>query len=135
MLIIYLILGQYQANLCLANDPTCVPCQDRLPSCISVADGVNAFPNRLWKPSYITCYKNRTVLPLDKCQNGYFHPVQQRCSSNVNKGTYVCFICRIYLVLCYEVSMFNEVPMFVEVSWVSTSTNRLTVLHWVVILQ
>jgi len=78
--------GEYMQNLCNANDPSCTRCPDRLPSCVGVPDGDVSFPGRLWKPDYVTCYKNRTVLPTKTCTSGYFHPVLHVCTQDVNKS-------------------------------------------------
>ena len=72
-------------NLCQASDPTCQRCPDRLPSCVGVPDGDQPFPSRLWTIDYITCYKNRTIIPTKQCTKGYFHPVQKMCVEDVTK--------------------------------------------------
>ncbi|XP_052252894.1 uncharacterized protein LOC127859481 isoform X5 [Dreissena polymorpha] len=76
---------EYLQNLCNPSDPNCVRCPDRLPSCVGLADGNQPFPNRMWKPDYVVCNKNRTNLPTQKCTKGYFHPVLKQCTEDVNK--------------------------------------------------
>jgi len=84
--LLFPLSGEYMQNLCNANDPSCTRCPDRLPSCVGVPDGDVGFPGRLWKPDYVTCYKNRTVLPTKTCTGGYFHPVLHVCTQDVNKS-------------------------------------------------
>lgn len=75
----FLFLGEYTQNLCNHGDSTCQPCPNRLPSCRGVPDGDHIFPNKLWEPDYITCFKNRTIA-VNRCPVGQiFHPVQHKC--------------------------------------------------------
>ncbi|XP_052252891.1 uncharacterized protein LOC127859481 isoform X4 [Dreissena polymorpha] len=76
---------EYDANQCDPGNPQCVPCATRLPSCVGLADGTRVFPGREWKPDHITCYKNRTVLPTDRCADGFFHPVKEQCTKDIDK--------------------------------------------------
>ena len=85
-----LILGEYVQNLCKTNGSTCQPCPDRLPSCVGLSDGNHAFPTRLWKPDYITCYKDRTV-NTDKCTDGYFHPHMEMCVTFIIRSKFMDF--------------------------------------------
>ena len=80
------LAGQYDQNLCNQRDPQCLRCPLRLPSCIGESDGNHAFPTKLWKSDYITCYKNRTV-NTSKCTDGYFHPNLHKCTKDVARGT------------------------------------------------
>lgn len=86
-IVIYIILGEYQQNLCNNSDPTCVPCPSRLPSCKGKPDGLNPFPNQLWNPPYIECFKNRTI-DIKKCSTGYFNPRMRKCMEPVEKGKF-----------------------------------------------
>ena len=86
--IVLVFLGQYKQNLFNKTDPTCEKCPRRLPSCVGLADGKHAYPTRLWKPDYITCYKNRTM-NISKCKDGYFHPKSNNCTTDVSRGVYV----------------------------------------------
>ena len=80
------IAGQYDQNLCNSTDPQCLKCPLRLPSCIGESDGNHAFPTKLWKSDYITCFKNRTV-NISRCTDGYFHPNLNKCTKDVARGT------------------------------------------------
>lgn len=91
MICCFSLSGEYDANVCDPTDPICVPCPDRLPSCIGQSDGSHVFPGREWQSDYITCYKNRTVLPSKKCTKGYFHPVKETCLEDVDKGNPVLY--------------------------------------------
>lgn len=71
-------------NLCQQSDPACIRCPNRLPSCIGKSNGNHAFPTRMWKPNYITCYKNRTI-NVTRCTHGYFHPINENCTKEVSK--------------------------------------------------
>ncbi|WAR05417.1 FCGBP-like protein [Mya arenaria] len=59
----------YDQNKCSPGNSTC-NCPNLLPSCVSKADGNQSFPSHMWKPDYITCNKNRTVIPTKKCTKG-----------------------------------------------------------------
>jgi len=37
-------------------------------------------------PDFVTCYKNRTDLPSKRCAKGYFHPIKEMCTEDVDKG-------------------------------------------------
>ena len=86
MMLFYSILGQYEKNLCPIGSVNCKPCPGRLPSCVGQPDGSQSYPGDPWKPDYVTCYKNRTVLPIKHCTKGYFHPTQKICTEEVTKG-------------------------------------------------
>jgi hypothetical protein len=81
------IIGQYKQNTCSANATSCIPCKDRLPSCVGLQDGDHPVPSQLWGPQYITCYKNRTV-NATRCQTGSFSPKSRTCVSKVDKRTF-----------------------------------------------
>ncbi|KAJ8316009.1 hypothetical protein KUTeg_006023 [Tegillarca granosa] len=79
-------IGEYIANLCDPNDQGCIECPKRLPSCIGKSDGNHGFPGRLWRPDFITCYKNRTI-NITKCPSGYFNPINKKCQSKISHDT------------------------------------------------
>ena len=89
----FLCTGQYDQNVCDGNDVSCLSCYVRLPSCIGLKDGAHPFPTRLWKPDYITCYKNRTM-SLDKCKIGYFHPIENACKDYLKGRKFIDFVHR-----------------------------------------
>ena len=72
-------------NLCDKSNTTCERCPSRLPTCVGQPDGDHTFPTRMWKPDYITCNKNRTILPTKTCPTGYFHPIKEMCIDDVTK--------------------------------------------------
>lgn len=79
--------GQYEQNLCQPKDTSCVPCPERLPSCVGLSDGPHYFPGRQWSAKYIICFKNRTIDESTcKGNHQYFHPVQKKCLTDVGKG-------------------------------------------------
>lgn len=92
--------SQYRVT-CSPSDPFCVPCQDKLPSCVGLPDGDHPFPSRLWKPDYITCYQNRTILPTKKCPKGYFHPLYENCTEEINSSMCQCIIKIIIIINSY----------------------------------
>ena len=79
--------GEYNQNICNSSATSCVACLMRLPSCRGLNDGSHPFPTKLWKPDFINCYKNRT-LNITKCLDGYFHPKQLRCTTDVSESAY-----------------------------------------------
>ena len=81
----WFLSGEYSQNICPKSDPACEPCQDKFPSCIGLQDGDHAFPTHLWGSDYVTCDRNRTVIPAKKCPGGgYFHPIQGLCTKTVD---------------------------------------------------
>ena len=80
------ISGEYDQNICSPGNSSCVPCKERLPSCIGKPDGAHAFTGLEWTDNYITCFKNRTV-GIDKCPTAsYFDPRNNGCVSKLNVG-------------------------------------------------
>ncbi|KAL3884668.1 hypothetical protein ACJMK2_024786 [Sinanodonta woodiana] len=76
---------QYDQNLCHSTNSSCLPCPERLPSCIGLPDGANRFVGREWKSEYVTCYMNRTM-EISQCSKGeYFHPKERKCKTSVIK--------------------------------------------------
>ncbi|XP_062607658.1 uncharacterized protein LOC134269470 [Saccostrea cucullata] len=76
---------EYLQNICESSDLNCLPCPQRLPTCVGKANGPNPFPNKLWSPDFILCYHNRT-LKIEKCSKGYFHPIANICMEIVDPG-------------------------------------------------
>lgn len=80
-------IGDYKQNVCKGTN--CKPC---LPSCVGIADGDQPFPTKLWMEDYIRCYKNRTIT-AKKCPPGqYFHPIDHKCKTKVDKGKYSFYV-------------------------------------------
>lgn len=80
-------LGEYDQNKCTPSDPSCVPCDKRLPSCVSQQDGAAPVQWKLWKPEYTQCLLNRTMARwMKNCTDGYFHPRLLKCMKDVPKG-------------------------------------------------
>ena len=78
------ITGEYDQNLCPNGNSTCQKCPERLPSCIGLPDGDNPIPTHEWTSRYITCYKNRTLLPVHKCPKPkIYHPVKKICTEDI----------------------------------------------------
>ncbi|XP_062614311.1 uncharacterized protein LOC134276045 [Saccostrea cucullata] len=71
----------YKQNLCLATDSSCLPCTQRLPSCVGLDDGYHGFFGQEWYSKYFQCYKNRTIDILN-C-NGYFDPSAKKCVDKI----------------------------------------------------
>ena len=79
-------LGQYIQHQCNTSEMLCVPCLERLPSCIGLQDGDNAIPGKWWMEGYMHCYKNRTIA-VQNCSYGYyFHPRKRQCLEVLEKG-------------------------------------------------
>ncbi|CAG2185606.1 unnamed protein product [Mytilus edulis] len=75
---------EYDQNLCPSGNATCQKCPERLPSCIGLPDGDNPIPNHKWTSRYITCYKNRTLLPVHKCPAPMiYHPIKKICTEDI----------------------------------------------------
>ncbi|VDI54945.1 Hypothetical predicted protein, partial [Mytilus galloprovincialis] len=75
---------EYQKNICSRTDLTCVPCPDRLPSCVGKPDGSNSFPGKLWSHDYITCLRNRTVTVTQCPQGQFFNPDSKQCTNQIS---------------------------------------------------
>lgn len=78
--------GQYLKNQCSIGDSSCLPCPSRLPSCLTLPDGANAYPGRKQSPNYIVCDRNRT-LAVKTCPTGYFDKASRTC---LQPGTTPC---------------------------------------------
>lgn len=81
------ISGEYYQTRCRRGDPTCTPCEERLPSCIGLPDGANAFPNRPNSEYYVKCFQNRTVA-VEVCQVSLFDEATRACSNNIDPSKY-----------------------------------------------
>jgi len=82
----YLLLGDYEQNTCLINqDPSCIPCRERLPSCMGLISGNHTFPGRELSSFYIVCFRNRTEA-VRSCDNGFFDPESGTCMATISAG-------------------------------------------------
>lgn len=79
-------IGQYDQNLCKRGDKSCVPCPERLPSCVGLEYGRWPFPGREWTDVYVQCSLNRTV-SISYCNHGsVFDTQQRRCVHTIIQG-------------------------------------------------
>nr|XP_022322146.1 uncharacterized protein LOC111123822 isoform X3 [Crassostrea virginica] len=81
---------EYHQNLCSASNSSCQPCSERLPSCVGLSNGQNPMPGRAWSSNFVDCLDNRT-LTVNNCKNGWFHPVQRKCVSQIYPGDVLSF--------------------------------------------
>lgn len=57
----------------------CIPCTQRLPSCVGLEDGKQPFPGFPWKQQYVVCDKDRTTT-VNTCQDTkIFNPNTKQC--------------------------------------------------------
>lgn len=101
------LTGQYNQNLCKINSPSCIPCPERLPSCLGIPDGLQVHPQRLWTAWYIVCDRNRTI-EINKCQHGQiFDPQRRQCVTADKTGTFVVWFfflsCRLVIFIHFAV--------------------------------
>ncbi|KAL5005503.1 hypothetical protein ScPMuIL_018959 [Solemya velum] len=80
----------YLQNQCPPGSQDCVACDQRLPSCVNLADGHNPFPGRPNTEFYIRCYKNRTVA-VEVCQVSLYDPAKKACSDKIHPPVLVRF--------------------------------------------
>ncbi|BFZ06669.1 hypothetical protein BsWGS_09708 [Bradybaena similaris] len=67
------------ADTCPDNPQhTCIPCEQRYPSCLGAPDGLVNYPGRLFTPDFINCDQGRTLSIL-KCVGSIFDPDARRC--------------------------------------------------------
>ena len=91
MLFIYFVLGQYLQNQCPAGDDGCLPCPTRLPSCLTLPDGANPFPNPVKSSGYFICDQNRTIA-IKTCPVGYFDAASRQCVElSTTCRLFICF--------------------------------------------
>ncbi|KAK3589928.1 hypothetical protein CHS0354_034946 [Potamilus streckersoni] len=76
---------EYLQTQCLEGAANCTPCVERLPSCVGLEDGNNAFPGRTNSEYYVKCFRNRTVA-VEVCQVSLFDQSIKRCSSDINEA-------------------------------------------------
>ncbi|KAK3583069.1 hypothetical protein CHS0354_004014 [Potamilus streckersoni] len=87
-----LSVGEYQQNLCPSGNQTCVPCTERLPSCVAHEDGNHPFPGRMATSDYFICFLNRTV-SVESCTKGIYDPEKRQCIdfvANKNASLGIC---------------------------------------------
>lgn len=75
--------GSYKQNVCKSKGPSCIPCSERLPSCVGLSNGYHGFLMQ-WSSKYFQCYKNRTINVLN-CK-GYFDPNAKKCVEKIHSG-------------------------------------------------
>lgn len=96
MLFIYFTLGQYLQNQCPAGDDGCLPCPTRLPSCLTLPDGANPFPNPDKSSGYFICDQNRTIA-IKTCSVGFFDTTSRQCVQlSTTCRLFICFL----VILC-----------------------------------
>ena len=84
------IEGDYIKNQCRSDNTSCIPCSQRLPSCVGHSDGNNPVIGHYWSADYLICLRNRTI-SVNKCQSGLFDPVNRRCTLIVDiSKLYLC---------------------------------------------
>lgn len=74
---------EYLQTQCLQNAVNCTPCPERLPSCVGLPDGNNAFPTRPRSQYYVKCFQNRTVA-VEVCQVSLFDTTIRECSNVID---------------------------------------------------
>ena len=77
--------GEYKQNLCIPGNRSCLPCAERLPSCVGLPNGQNAIVGDIWSGRYVKCLNNRTMV-VGTCPQGWFHPVQRICVTMIHPG-------------------------------------------------
>ncbi|KAK3095139.1 hypothetical protein FSP39_010723 [Pinctada imbricata] len=75
----------YLQNRCNPRDSSCVPCLERLPSCVGKPDGRNSIPGEYISSSYMICYRGRTI-SKESCGKDRFDPTTKRCIGDVSEG-------------------------------------------------
>lgn len=135
----FYVVGEYQQNLCASYNSSCLPCSDRLPSCVGLANGKNSFSGRVWSPYYVDCLNNRTYT-VHRCTNGWFHPVQRLCVTQIHPGMFskifkltkyqeiLCFWILIY-VICFH--FIGDVISFCSANKNAISADSLNAAHFI----
>ncbi|XP_061184903.1 uncharacterized protein LOC133192909 isoform X1 [Saccostrea echinata] len=72
----------YLQNRCKPGDRNCIPCRERLPSCVGLKNGNNTIPGRDLTDTFVVCWEGRTV-SVEQCPAGYFDPVQRKCRTEI----------------------------------------------------
>ena len=70
---------------------SCVPCDERWPSCVGRENGNNTIPGRDMTDSYVICLEGRTV-SLEQCPVGFFDSVQRKCRTKIGAGIYAFYL-------------------------------------------
>lgn len=99
----WLLSGEYLQNRCPPNVKDCAPCEQRLPRCIGLPDGNNAFPGRPFSEYYIKCFRNRTV-SVEACQVSLYDQTLRTCSPTIDQGTLSFLLTEINFYLKYSLS-------------------------------
>ena len=70
---------------------SCVPCDERWPSCVGRENGNNTIPGRDMTDSDVICLEGRTV-SLEQCPVGFFDSVQRKCRTKIGAGIYAFYL-------------------------------------------
>ena len=119
----FCLLGEYDQNQCNASNPSCVPCTSRLHSCKGLPDGNNPIPGGHWIPSYIVCYKNRTIANKH-CQKGNFDPATRVCTSKIDQSTFSLSFLKLFIKINLEYEGYsfynvNAIEIYIDLSQVN----------------
>ena len=102
--------GDYLGNQCAAQPGTpCIPCRERLPSCVGRPNGRNYFPGRELTENYIQCLDNRT-LRVGSCAEGYYDPGRGSCRTEIGAGKLTDVHNRKFLTGTYADEYFDPEP-------------------------
>lgn len=99
-----LFSGDSLQNQCRPGDLACVPCAERLPSCVGRENGNNTFPGRDMSDTFVICWEGRTV-SVETCPEGYFDPKQRKCRTEIGAGIY-----RFRCIRNFISSRFTDIP-------------------------
>ena len=133
---LYFCKGSYQQNLCHISDPNCLPCPERLPSCVGLTDGYHGLRDQ-WSSDYFNCYKNRTIDVLT-CK-GFFDPNTKQCVEKILPGTITLSTCNSSdIKICFSVAFIVSLSLFIFRThwWIlqvpsNSSSSKLVKLCWV----
>lgn len=85
--------GEYKQNMCKSDDISCLPCPERLPSCVGLGDGPQPFTGQEWTSSYVVCLQNRTIDVRHCSQSSIFNPDTHQCINKIDQSKVtICFI-------------------------------------------
>jgi len=77
VLVSFPLAGEYLQNqVCPPGAGTCLPCEQRIPSCAGLENGNNSFVGR--DNFYIVCQDERTLY-VRECVGGVFDPMSRTC--------------------------------------------------------